>query len=131
MEPLKKDEVAALMAKALKTQEPVTFRDRPCFLKPLTYQDDLILTSIVQDVCVEAVAAGVDQNVLNRVASMSTVLGLVKIALFDGETGLNVFPTMADINTATKENLKEYMQIQKLYDVYMAALELTKSEKKR
>ena len=130
MEPLKKENIAKLMEKALKTKEPVTFRGKPCFLKTLTYQDDMILSSVVQDVCIEAMAAGVDQNVINRAASIASVLGVIKLSLHDSETGLLVFPTMADINEATKGNLKEYMELQDLYNVYMDTLELTKTEKK-
>lgn len=130
MEPKSKENIAKLMEKALKATEPVVFKDKSCFLKSLTYQDDMILSSLVQDVCLEAAAAGMESSVLNRAASIAVVLGTVKLSLHDVETGLLVFPTMADINETTKGDIQAYLSIQKIFDIYEETLELTKAEKK-
>jgi hypothetical protein len=127
---MKKEEITKIMAKALKTQEPVTFRDRPCFLTPLTYMDDLVLASLVQEVCTDALKAGLTDDTVNRAGFMANVLGVVKLSLHDAETGELVFNTMDEINAATKGNLEDYKRIQDLYHFYMGALELTREEKK-
>lgn len=119
----------AILAKALKTSEPTKFMDKEIIMKALTYRDDLIIQSIVNDVFQEASDSGLEGAVLERVILTTQVMAHVKMFAHNVD-GTPLYATMEAINTAAKEDIKVFTAINDLFVLFMQTMELSKAEKK-
>ena len=118
-----------IMAKALKTQEPVMYLGEEILLKSVTYADDLIIQSIVQDIYREAAASGLEGAIMDRAILTAQVMAHVKMTAYHKD-GTPIYRTMEDVNTACKDP-KVFAAVNDLFVKFMDILDLTQAEKKR